>query len=64
MYNLLKCAVYTAVIVYFKKLIKHLNIKKMISIIKTALFNNYFNKLYKKIKIMLLSVKAMSLLRW
>ena len=31
-------------IVYFKKLMKHLNVKKMINEMKMTLFNNYFNK--------------------
>ena len=31
-------------IVYFKKLTKHLNVEKIINIIKTALFNNCFNE--------------------
>ena len=64
MHNLLKYAVYITMILYFKKLIKHLNIKEMINIIKTALFNNCFNKWYKKIEIMLSIVKIMSLLKW
>ena len=44
MHNLLKDAVYTVMIVYFKKLIKYLNIEKIINAIKITLFNNYFNK--------------------
>ena len=35
---------YDAAIVYFKILIKHLNVKEKISIIKTALLDNYFNE--------------------
>ena len=35
---------YDAAIVYFKTLMKHLNIRKKIDIIKTTLFNNYFNE--------------------
>ena len=31
-------------IVYFKKLTKHLNAEEIINVIKTTLFNNYFNK--------------------
>ena len=31
-------------IVYFKKLMKHLNAEKVINKIKTVLFDNYFNK--------------------
>ena len=44
MHNSLKHAVYTIMIIYFKKLTKHLNVKKTISTIKTVLFNNYFNE--------------------
>ena len=43
-HNSLKCAVYTAVIVYFKKLMKHLNAEKIISEMKMTLFNNCFNE--------------------
>ena len=35
---------YSATIIYFKNLIKHLNIKKIINIIKAVLFNNCFKK--------------------
>ena len=44
MHSSLKCAVYTIVIIYFKKLIKHLNAEKTINVIKMTLFNNCFNK--------------------
>ena len=32
------------IIVYFEKLTKHLNAEKTIHVIKTALFDNYFNE--------------------
>ena len=64
MHNLLRCAVYTMIIVYFEKLIKHLNIEEIINMIKMTLFNNCFNKWCKKIEIMLLIVKTMNLLKW
>ena len=35
---------YSAAIIYFKNLMKHLNVKETISIIKTTLFDNYFKK--------------------
>ena len=35
---------YNVIIVYFKTLIKHLNVKEKINVIKTMLFNSYFNK--------------------
>ena len=35
---------YDAAIVYFKTLIKHLNVRKKINITETVLFDNYFNK--------------------
>ena len=35
---------YDVTIVYFKTLMKHLNVKKKIDVAKTTLFNNYFNK--------------------
>ena len=31
-------------IIYFKRLIKHLNAKEMISTVKTILFNSCFNE--------------------
>ena len=43
-HNSLNCAVYTIMIIYFKKLIKHFNAEEMISTIKTILFNNCFNE--------------------
>ena len=43
-HNSLKYAIYTMMIVYFKKLIKHLNIEEIINEIKTVLFNNCFNE--------------------
>ena len=36
--------VYDIIIVYFKTLIKHLNVKKKINVTKTVLFDNYFNE--------------------
>ena len=63
MHNSLKCAVYTTVIIYFRKLIKYLNIEKTINTIEVALFDNCFNKWCKEIEIMLLIVKAINLLR-
>ena len=41
---------YTTAIACFKKLIKHLNVRDTINTIKMKLFNNYFNKYYKKIE--------------
>ena len=35
---------YDAIIIYFKTLIKHLNVREKINIIKMILFNNYFNE--------------------
>ena len=35
---------YIIIIVYFKKLTKHLNVKSIINIVKMKLFNNCFNK--------------------
>ena len=35
---------YNVIIIYFKILIKHLNIKKEINVIKTVLLNSYFNE--------------------
>ena len=35
---------YSATIIYFKNLMKHLNVEEIISMIKTALFNNCFEK--------------------
>ena len=35
---------YLAIIIYFKNLIKHLNVKEIINIIKMILFDNYFKK--------------------
>ena len=43
-HNLLNHAVYTAVIIYFKKLMKYFNAKKVINVVKTTLFNNCFNR--------------------
>ena len=63
MHNSLKCAVYTTMIVYFKKLMKHLNAEKTINIAKITLFDSCFNEWYREIEIMLLTVKAMSLLQ-
>ena len=36
--------VYDVIIIYFKTLMKHLNVKKKISITKMILFNNYFDE--------------------
>ena len=44
MHNSLRYAVYTMMIVYFKKLTKYLNAEKIINVIKTVLFNNCFNE--------------------
>ena len=35
---------YDVIIIYFKTLMKHLNVKKKIIIIKIALLNSYFNE--------------------
>ena len=35
---------YDAAIVYFKTLMKHLNVKKEVDVAKTMLLDNYFNK--------------------
>ena len=35
---------YSAAIIYFKNLMKHLNVKKIINMIKMTLFNNCFEK--------------------
>ena len=35
---------YNIAIIYFKKLIKHLNARDIINMIKMKLFNNYFNE--------------------
>ena len=35
---------YDAVIVYFKILIKHLNVKEKIDVAEMMLFNSYFNE--------------------
>ena len=43
-HNSLNCAVYTAMIIYFKNLIKHFNVRKMINIMKMTLFDNCFNE--------------------
>ena len=40
----MKNADYSAVIIYFENLIKHLNVKKTISMIKATLLDNYFKK--------------------
>ena len=38
----MKNADYSAAIIYFKNLIKHLNVKKIINITETALLDNCF----------------------
>ena len=43
-HNSLNHAVYTIIIIYFKKLIKHFNVEETINIIKIALFNSCFNE--------------------
>ena len=43
-HNSLRCAVYTAVIIYFEKLMKHLNAEEMINEMKMTLFDNCFNE--------------------
>ena len=43
-HNSLNYVIYTIVIIYFKKLIKYFNAEEMINVIKTTLFNNYFNE--------------------
>ena len=35
---------YDVAIVYFKILMKHLNVEEKISVVKIMLLNNYFNK--------------------
>ena len=35
---------YNATIIYFKTLMKHLNVREKISIVKMMLFNSYFNE--------------------
>ena len=49
---------YDAAIVYFKTLMKHLNVKKKINVAKTVLFNSYFNKWCENIKNMLFIQKS------
>ena len=49
---------YDALIVYFKILMKYLNVKKKIDITKTALFNNYFDEWCENIKNMLFVQKS------
>ena len=43
-HKLLSYIVYIIMIIYFNMLIKHLNVKEVISVIKTMLFNNCFNE--------------------
>ena len=50
-------------IVYFKKMIKHLNVEEIIVKLKMILFDNCFNEWCKNIKNMLLIVKNVSLLK-
>ena len=40
----MKNADYSAAIIYFKNLIKHLNAEEIINMMKTALFDNCFKK--------------------
>ena len=49
---------YDAAIVYFKTLMKHLNAEKKVNIIKTALFDSYFNEWCENIKNMLFIQKS------
>ena len=49
---------YDAAIVYFKTLMKHLNVREEIDIAETALFNNYFNEWYENIENMLCVQKS------
>ena len=43
-HNSLNYAIYTIVIIYFEKLMKHFNAEEMINAVKTTLFNNCFNE--------------------
>ena len=54
---------YSAVIIYFKNLIKHLNAEETINIIKITLLNNCFKKWCKKIENMISTQKCLKLLR-
>ena len=40
----MKNADYSAAIIYFKNLMKHLNVEEIINMMKTTLFNNCFEK--------------------
>ena len=44
---------YDVIIVYFKTLMKHLNVKKKVSVAKAALFDSYFNEWCENIENML-----------
>ena len=54
---------YSAAIIYFKNLIKYLNVKETISITEIILLDNYFEKWCKKIKNMILVQKCLKLLK-
>ena len=36
--------IYNVILIYFKVLMKHLNVEKKINIIEMTLFNNYLNE--------------------
>ena len=54
---------YLAAIIYFKNLMKHLNVKKIISMMKTTLLDNCFKKWCERIKNIILTQKCLKLLK-
>ena len=54
---------YSAAIIYFENLMKHLNARETISMTEVTLFNNCFKKWHEKIKNMILAQKCLELLR-
>ena len=54
---------YLAAIIYFKNLMKHLNVEKIINMMKTVLLDSCFKKWHKKIKNMISVQKCLRLLR-
>ena len=60
---IMRDADYSAAIIYFENLMKHLNVRKTISMMKTALLDNCFKEWCKKIKNMILAQKCLELLR-
>ena len=59
----MKDADYSAAIIYFENLMKHLNVREIISMAKTALLDNCFKEWHKKIKNMISAQKCLKLLK-